>query len=84
MENVTYQEIHAYMLKKTKEYYQNPPDVLVDAVMSGCEAQGQKVTREEAKKLVNLIDIQRYLKVEMEQKWPEFMRSIPSNSLREK
>lgn len=77
-EKVTYQQIHAYMLEKTREYYRNPPEVLVDAVMEGCRVQGQPVSREEAKKLVNLIDIQRYLKAEMQQKWPQFMGGIPT------
>ena len=80
---VSYKEIHAYMLEKTREYYRNPPEVLVDAVMKQEQKKGHAVTRQEAKKLVSLIDIQRYLKAEMTEKWPEFMSSIPSNSLRE-
>ena len=80
---VSYKEIHAYMLEKTNEYYRNPPEVLVDAVLKDQKNQGSPVTREEARKLVSLIDIQRYLKAEMTEKWPEFMASLPSNSLRE-
>ena len=80
---VSYKEIHAYMLEKTREYYRNPPEVLVDAVMKQEQKKGHAVTRQEAKKLVSLIEIQRYLKAEMTEKWPEFMSSIPSNSLRE-
>ena len=80
---VSYKEIHAYMLEKTREYYRNPPEVLVDAVMKQEQKKGHAVTRLEAKKLGSLIEIQRYLKAEMTEKWPEFMSSIPSNSLRE-
>ena len=80
---VSYKEIHAYMLEKTNEYYRNPPEVLVDAVLEDQKNQGHPVTRQEARKLVSLIDIQRYLKAEMTEKWPEFMATIPSNSLRE-
>lgn len=83
-ENVTYKEIHAYMLKKTQEYYQNPPQVLIQATAAKYAAAGQNITMEEARKLVSLIDIQRYLKEEMSQKWPQFMGSIPSNGLKEK
>ena len=83
-EQVTYQEIHAYMLRKTREYYENPPQVLVQATAAQYAAQGQILTPEEARKLVSLIDIQRYLKEEMSRKWPEFMGSIPENSLRSK
>ena len=82
-ESVTYKEIHAYMLRKTQQYYQNPPAVLVDAVIAYQKSQGVTVTAEEAKKLVSLIDIQRYIKQEMTAKWPEFMTAIPSNSLKE-
>ena len=82
-ESVTYKQIHAYMLRKTQEYYQNPPAVLVEAVIACQKHQGVTVTWEEAKKLVSLIDIQRYIKQEMTAKWPEFMTSIPSNSLKD-
>lgn len=82
-ENVTYKEIHAYMLRKTQEYYQDPPAVLVEAVIARQRSQGLSVTPEQAKKLVSLIDIQRYLKQEMTAKWPQFMGGIPSNSLPE-
>ena len=81
-ENVNYSQIHAYMLKKTQEYYQNPPQVLVQATAAKYAAEGQNITMEEAKKLVSLIDIQRYLKEEMSIKWPEFMGNIPSNGLK--
>ena len=80
---VSYKEIHAYMLEKTNEYYRNPPEVLVDRVLREEQEKGHALTRQEARKLVSLIDIQRYLKAEMTEKWPEFMASIPSNSLRE-
>ena len=83
-ENVTYREIHAYMLKKTQEYYQDPPAVLVDAVLADQKAKGIDLPREAAKKLISLIDIQRYLKKEMQEKWPEFMSRIPSNSLKDR
>ena len=83
-EKVTYQEIHAYMLKKTREYYENPPQVLVQATAAKYAAAGQEITMEEAKKLTSLIDIQRYLKEEMSQKWPEFMGNIPSNGLKDR
>ena len=33
-ENITYREIHAYMLQKTQEYYRNPPASLVDDVIA--------------------------------------------------
>ena len=82
-ENVSYREIHAYMLKKTQEYYQNPPQVLIQATLAQYAAAGQNITMEEARKLVSLIDIQRYLKEEMSQKWPEFMGNIPSNGLKD-
>ncbi len=80
-ENVSYQEIHAYMLKKTQEYYVNPPAILVEAVIAQHKAQGESLSYEEARKQVSLIDIQRYLKQEMQKKWPEFMGSIQSNPL---
>ena len=80
---VSYKEIHAYMLEKTNEYYRNPPEVLVDRVLREEQEKGHALTRQEARKLVSLIDIQRYLKAEMTEKWPEFMATIPSNSLRE-
>ena len=82
-ENISYKEIHAYMLKKTQEYYQNPPQVLVQATAAKYALAGQILTPEEARKAVSLIDIQRYIKEEMIQKWPEFMGSIPSNGLKD-
>ena len=82
-EAVTYQQIHAYMLRKTQQYYLDPPAVLVEAVIAQQKEQGVTLTAEEAKKLVSLIDIQRYLKQEMTEKWPEFMGGIPSNSLKD-
>ena len=82
-EKVTYQEIHAYMLKKTQEYYKDPPQVLVQATAAKYAAAGENITMEEARKYVSLIDIQRYLKEEMSQKWPEFMGTIPSNGLKD-
>ena len=82
-ETVTYQQIHAYMLKKTQEYYVNPPQVLIQATAAKYAAGGQILSPEEARKAVSLIDIQRYLKEEMSQKWPEFMGSIPNNSLKD-
>ena len=82
-EKITYQEIHAYMLKKTQEYYQDPPQVLIQATAAKFAAQGQILSPEEARKAVSLIDIQRYLKEEMSQKWPEFMGTIPQNSLKD-
>ena len=81
-EKVTYQEIHAYMLKKTQEYYQNPPQVLIQNTAAQYALQGRILTPDEAKKLVSLIDIQRYIKEEMSQRWPDFMGSIPSNGLK--
>ncbi len=80
-ETVNYQEIHAYMIRKTQEYYQNPPAPLVEAVIQAYKAQGEEISYEEAKSLVSLINIQRYLKQEMTEKWPEFMGSIRENSL---
>lgn len=79
--NVTYKEIHTYMLRKTQEYYLNPPEVLVNAVIDAYKAQGEEISYEKAKPLVSLINIQRYLKQEMAEKWPEFMGSITPNSL---
>ena len=81
---VSYKEIHAYMLEKTQEYYRDPPGSLVDAVMAQEQEKGHAVTRQEARELVSLIDIQRLVKAEMTEKWPEFMASIPSNSLRDR
>ena len=83
-EQISYKEIHAYMLKKTQEYYQNPPEVLVRHTMSQYAAQGRILSWEEARKAVSLIDIQRYIKEEMSQKWPEFMSSIPQNGLKDR
>lgn len=80
-EAVNYQEIHAYMIRKTREYYLEPPAPLVEAVIRAYKAQGQEISYEEAKPLVSLINIQRYLKQEMTEKWPEFMGSIRENSL---
>lgn len=80
-ESISYQEIHAYMLRKTQEYYRNPPEALVDDVIAAYGAQGESISRETAKERVSLINIQRYVKQEMAQKWPEFMGSIPSNQL---
>lgn len=79
--SVTYQQIHAYMLKKTQEYYQNPPAKLVEDVIAAYKAQGDEISYETAKERVSLINIQRCIKEEMAQKWPEFMGSIPSNPL---
>lgn len=81
-ENVTYPEIHAYMLRKTQEYYQNPPAVLVADVIAQYHAKGIELTYDQAKSQVSLIEIQRYLKKEMTAKWPKFMSGIKSNSLR--
>ena len=82
-EKISYKEIHAYMLKKTQEYYQNPPQVLIQATAAKYALAGQILSPEEARKAVSLIDIQRYIKEEMSQKWPEFMGSIPSNGLKD-
>ena len=79
---VTYSEIHAYMLKKTSEYCAHPPAPLVDAVIEEQKKAGRTVSRQEAEKLVSPIQIQRLIKQEMAEKWPEFMASIPSNPLR--
>ena len=83
-EKVTYQQIHAYMLKKTREYYENPPQVLIQAAAAKYAAMGQILSPEEARKAVSLIDIQRLIKEEMSIKWPEFMGSIPSNGLKDR
>lgn len=80
-EKVSYQEIHAYMIRKTQEYYLNPPAQLVQDVIATYKAQGDDISYEEAKTFVSLINIQRYLKQEMAEKWPEFMGSIRENSL---
>ena len=84
METVNYGEIHAYMLKKTQEYYQNPPAALVEAVIRERKSRGEALSCEEARKLVSLIDIQRLVKEEMQKRWPEFMATIPSNSLKDR
>lgn len=84
METVNYGEIHAYMLKKTQEYYQDPPAVLVEAVIRERSSRGETVSYDEARKLVSLIDIQRLVKEEMQKLWPEFMATIPSNSLKDR
>ena len=63
-EAVNYQEIHAYMIRKTREYYLDPPAPLVEAVIRAYKAQGEEISYEEAKPLVSLINIQRYLKQE--------------------
>lgn len=81
-ESVNYKEIHAYMLKKTREYYQCPPADLVDAVMEKYRKDGKIISYDDAQKLVSPIQIQRFVKAEMQKKWPEFMASIPSNPLR--
>lgn len=80
-ESVSHKEIHAYMLRKTQEYYRDPPAPLVQDVIAAYEAQGDEISYDEAKPLVSLINIQRYLKQEMAEKWPEFMGSIKENSL---
>lgn len=80
-ENVTYQQIHAYMIRKTQEYYRDPPAPLVEAVIAAYRAQGDEISYETAKERVSLVNIQRYLKQEMAEKWPEFMGTIPSNPL---
>lgn len=80
-ENISYREIHAYMLQKTQEYYRNPPAPLVDDVIAAYKAQGEDISWETAAERVSLINIQRYVKQEMAEKWPEFMGSIPSNQL---
>ncbi|MBO7253526.1 MAG: hypothetical protein J6V25_12965 [Oscillospiraceae bacterium] len=80
-EAVSYKEIHGYMIRKTQEYYQNPPEKLVMDVIAAYKAQGEEISYEIAKERVSLINIQRYLKQEMTEKWPEFMGGIPENSL---
>ena len=80
-EQISYQQIHAYMLRKTKEYYDNPPEPLVDDVVAAYRAQGDEISREIARERVSLLNIQRYIKEEMARKWPEFMGKIPSNPL---
>ena len=82
-ESVSDREIHSYMLKKTQEYYVNPPAVLVEAVLAEARSRGEALTVEQARKQVSPIDIQRLVKQEMQQKWPEFMAGIPQNPLRE-
>ena len=83
-ETVNYSEIHAFMLKKTQEYYQEPPKVLVEAVLAQARSRGENLTWNEAKKQVSLIDIQRLIKEEMKARWPQFMASIPENGLRDR
>ena len=80
-ESVSYREIHAYMLQKTQEYYRNPPAALVEDVIAAFRAQGEDISWDTAKERVSLINIQRYIKQEMSEKWPEFMGGIPSNDL---
>ena len=81
-ETVNYKEIHAYMLKKTAEYYRCPPLALIEEVMETCRNAGCPVSEEEARQHVTPLLIQRFVKAEMQKKWPEFMSSIPSNPLR--
>ena len=78
---VSYREIHTYMLQKTQEYYRNPPEALIEDVLAAYRAQGDEISRDDAKKYVSLLNVQRYVKEEMARKWPEFMGSIPSNPL---
>ena len=80
-QSVTYQQIHAYMLQKTREYYADPPEILVELTMAEAQKQGRSLSREQARSAVSPILIQRLIKEEMAQKWPEFMASIPSNPL---
>ena len=82
-ETVNYKEIHSFMLKKTQEYYVNPPAFLVEAVLAEHRSRGEQISLQEAKKRVSLIDIQRCVKKEMQEKWPEFMAAIPENPLKE-
>ena len=82
MAEPTYSQIHAYMLQKTREYAQEPPKPLVDEVLRQARSRGETLSRDQAKKLVSLIDIQRYLKEEMKALGPEFMAGIPENGLR--
>ena len=80
-ESVNYQEIHAYMLKKTLEYCKCPPKALVETVMEIFREGGSPISYGEAEKLVTPLQVQRFVKEEMKEKWPEFMASIPSNPL---
>ena len=82
-QSVTYQQIHSYMLQKTREYRLDPPAELVDALQAEASGRGEPLTRAQAREQVSLIEIQRYLRREMTEKWPEFMASIPVNPLRE-
>lgn len=82
-ESVSYREIHAYMLQKTQQYYQNPPAILVEQTRAELARKGVEVSFAEARKMVSPILIQRLVKEEMAQKWPEFMSAIPSNPLRD-
>ena len=82
-ESVSYREIHAFMLQKTQEYYRNPPAILVEQTMADLARKGMEVSFSEARKMVSPILIQRLVKEEMAQKWPDFMSSIPSNPLRD-
>ena len=83
-ESINYKELHAYMLQKTAEYYQCPPKVLVEQIMEDYRCAGYPVSYEVARKQVTSLQIQRYIKQEMQERWPEFMSSIPSNPLRMK
>ena len=80
-ESVNYKEIHAYMLKKTLEYCKCPPKVLVETIMETYREGGHPISYEEARAQVTPLQIQRLVKEEMKEKWPEFMSSIPSNPL---
>ena len=80
-ESVNYKEIHAYMLKKTLEYCKQPPKVLVEKILETYREGGHPITYAEAEKQVTPLQIQRLVKEEMKEKWPEFMASIPSNPL---
>ena len=82
MSEINYKELHAYMLQKTSEYYQAPPAALVDEVLATYRDAGQSLTRDEARQLVTPLQIQRYVKAEMQKKWPDFMAAIPSNPLK--
>ena len=79
--SIPYAQIHSYMLQKTQEYYQNPPESLVEDVIAAYRAQGDVISREVARERVSLLNIQRYIKKEMAEKWPEYMGAIPSNPL---
>lgn len=81
-DSVNYKEIHAYMLEKTREYYHCPPAALVEAVMEERRSSGSPVSPAQARELVTPLQIQRFVKAEMQQKWPDFMSTIPSNPLR--